>query len=218
MFHIQELQDKLNSWNDAQEFHDPEIASSSRLSHVPSQPMSLPSPGGMISRESCLKSDTRNSLGTSGHVFEGLPARGETSSALLENFQGIVASSSSRLNPIDVGKIAEPPDFLQHQLRALPRKLRPGTFYTVQKNLFSKLFDAKSEKSDLGTAISFPDSTDVQCSKVNFKTEICSNSRCPTIAMLWIKEVEVAKSVDDLMTSQSIEGRFSPFLKCLMRR
>ena len=107
MFHIQELQDKLNSWNDAQEFHDPEIASSSRLSHVPSQPMSLPSPRGMISRESCLKSDTRNSLGTSGHVFEGLPARGETSSALLENFQGIVASSSSRLNPIDVGKIAE---------------------------------------------------------------------------------------------------------------
>ena len=26
--------------------------------------------------------------------------------------------------------------------------------------------------------------------------------------MLWIKEVEVAKWVDDLMTSQSIEGRF----------
>ena len=25
--------------------------------------------------------------------------------------------------------------------------------------------------------------------------------------MLWIKEAEVAKSVDDLMTSQSIEGR-----------
>ena len=25
--------------------------------------------------------------------------------------------------------------------------------------------------------------------------------------MVWIKEVEVAKSVDDLVTSQSIEGR-----------
>ena len=26
--------------------------------------------------------------------------------------------------------------------------------------------------------------------------------------MLWIKEVEVAKSVDDFLTSQSIEGRY----------
>ena len=25
--------------------------------------------------------------------------------------------------------------------------------------------------------------------------------------MLWVKEVEIAKSVDDLVTSQSIEGR-----------
>ena len=49
-----------------------------------------------------------------------------------------------------------------------------------------------------------------QCWKVNFKTEVCSNSRCPTIAMLWIKEVEVAKSVDDLMTSHSIERRDFP--------
>ena len=53
MLHIQELHDKVNSWNDAQEFYDPETASSSGLSHVPSQPMSLPSPRGMISRESC---------------------------------------------------------------------------------------------------------------------------------------------------------------------
>ena len=35
---IQELQDKVNSLNDAKEFCDPEIASSSGLSHVPSQP------------------------------------------------------------------------------------------------------------------------------------------------------------------------------------
>ena len=37
------------------------------------------------------------------------------------------------------------------------------------------------------------------------KTEVCSCSGCLTVAMLWIKEVEVAKSVDDVMTSQSIE-------------
>ena len=52
-----------------------------------------------------------------------------------------------------------------------------------------------------------PDSSDFQCWKTNFKTEVRSNSGCPTIAMLWIKEVEVAKSVDDLMTSQSCEDK-----------
>ena len=64
MVQIQELQDKVNSMNDAKEFCDPETASSSGLSHVPSQPMSIPSPRGMINRDSCLQLDTRKSLGT----------------------------------------------------------------------------------------------------------------------------------------------------------
>ena len=51
-----------------------------------------------------------------------------------------------------------------------------------------------------------PDPVDFQRWKVNFKTEVCSYSGCPTIAMLWTKEVEIAISVDDLMTSQSVEG------------
>ena len=51
-----------------------------------------------------------------------------------------------------------------------------------------------------------------QCWKTNLKTEVCSNSRYRAIAMLWIKEVEVSKSVDGLVTSQSVEGRdFSRF-------
>ena len=48
----------------------------------------------------------------------------------------------------------------------------------------------------------FPDSADFRCWKVNFKTEVCSNSGCRAIAMLWIKEVEMAKSLE-------IEGRDS---------
>ena len=36
---------------------------------------------------------------------------------------------------------------------------------------------------------------------------MCAISSHPTITMSWIKEAEIAKSIDDLMTSQSIEGR-----------
>ena len=52
----------------------------------------------------------------------------------------------------------------------------------------------------------FPDTSDFQYLHINFKTEVCSCSGCRTVSMLWIKEQEVAKSVDDLMTLQSIEG------------
>ena len=50
MVQIQELQDKVNSVNDAREFYD-----SVDYSTFPSQSMSVPSPRGMISRDSCLK-------------------------------------------------------------------------------------------------------------------------------------------------------------------
>ena len=50
--------------------------------------------------------------------------------------------------------------------------------------------------------------------RVNIKTAVCSNSG-PTIAMFWIREAEIAKSVDDLMTSQSIEGRDFPDFEML---
>ena len=48
MAQIHELQYKVNYLNHAKEFYDPETLSSSGLSLVPSQPMSIPSPRGMI--------------------------------------------------------------------------------------------------------------------------------------------------------------------------
>ena len=47
----------------------------------------------------------------------------------------------------------------------------------------------------------FPDSCDVQCWRAHFKTEVW------VFTMSWINDVEMTKSMDDLMTSQSIEGR-----------
>ena len=44
------------------------------------------------------------------------------------------------------------------------------------------------------------------CWKIEFKIEVCTCSQFPTEAMLWIKEVEMVDSVDDLMSSSSIRG------------
>ena len=53
----------------------------------------------------------------------------------------------------------------------------------------------------------FPDFTEFQSWKVNFKTEVCSKSADPHLTMHWIKEVEIAKSLDELVSSRSITGR-----------
>ena len=43
--------------------------------------------------------------------------------------------------------------------------------------------------------------------KITFKTEVCTCSQFPSEAMLWIKEVEMVESVDDLKSSRSIRKK-----------
>ena len=63
-----------------------------------------------------------------------------------------------------------------------------------------------------------PDSDQIQSWKVNFKTELRSKSADPHLTMQWIKEVEIAKSMDDLVRLPSIPGEtMSPTTICLMR-
>ena len=53
----------------------------------------------------------------------------------------------------------------------------------------------------------FPDSVEFQSWEVNVKTEVCSKSADPHLTTHWIKEVAMAKSIDELTTSRSIVGR-----------
>ena len=51
------------------------------------------------------------------------------------------------------------------------------------------------------------DSMELQSWKVNFRTEVCLRTAEPQVTVLWIKEGEVAKSIDELVTSRSITGQ-----------
>ena len=44
------------------------------------------------------------------------------------------------------------------------------------------------------------------CWKIRFKTQVSACSSFPSVAMLWIKEVEMVDSVDDLKSSRSIQS------------
>ena len=50
-------------------------------------------------------------------------------------------------------------------------------------------------------------------SHTSFKTEVCTLSQFPTEVMLWITEVEMVESVDDLKSSCSIRGPQGPDLE-----
>ena len=52
----------------------------------------------------------------------------------------------------------------------------------------------------------FPEQDDLQCWRVSFKTEVCVSASTPELTMSWINEVEMARSFDDLLTSQSMKG------------
>ena len=53
------------------------------------------------------------------------------------------------------------------------------------------------------------------CWKIRFKTEVRTWSQFPTEAMLWIKEVEMVESVDDLKSSRSIRATHGPDFEVL---
>ena len=53
------------------------------------------------------------------------------------------------------------------------------------------------------------------CWKTRFKTEVCTCSQFPAEAMLWIKEVELADSVDDLKFLCSVRGIQMPNFEVL---
>ena len=56
------------------------------------------------------------------------------------------------------------------------------------------------------------------CWKMRFKTQVSSCVGFPSEAMLWIKEVEMVDSVDDLKSSRSIKGAHFPNFEMLDAR
>ena len=59
----------MKSSSCAREFRHPELTSSSGASHVPSEPLTIPSPRTMLRCDSGLPHDARNTMGTSGNFF-----------------------------------------------------------------------------------------------------------------------------------------------------
>ena len=174
-------------------------------SHVTSRPVSFPShpiPEGMQSR----------STGMPSHR-EGPPSIWDTHGISGNAFANPTASSSAlypqELNPwsSNISEHTSPHVMSENQTPVQDQRCQSGpsarNSVIPSKGDFSKNYGADQQRlqiSDLHFDKFLTPAT-FACWKIRFKTEVCICSQFPTEAMLWIKEVEMVDSVDDLMSS-----------------
>ena len=93
--------------------------------------------------------------------------------------------------------------------------------FNPSEGRFSKNYEADQQRLQISDPISDPhfdkfhNPATFACWKIRFKTEVCTCSQFPTEAMLWIKEVDMVESVDDLKSSCSIRGIQTPDFEVL---
>ena len=100
----------------------------------------------------------------------------------------------------------------QYQLRDFYEVHEPDIHSTQWREIFFKNYGADQPRlhiSELHFDM-FTTPRAFSCWTIRFKTELCSCSNFSTEALLWIKEVEMVNSVDDLKSSCFIQG-FTPF-------
>ena len=106
-----------------------------------------------------------------------------------------------------------------------PAQNNPTTFflphkdYQLQENnrrlqqagwTFAKQSTDSSKEAKRSEFEAVPNSTFFVIWKMHFQSEVCSSSRFPTEAMVWINEIDSAENMDELKLSSSILGRNIP--------
>ena len=210
---IQELQNDVNCMNDSRDFKDAESVRSGP-SHVTSQPALLPpfrDPGGMLSRKD-KPPDIWDTHGISGNVFVNPPA--SSSAPYPGGFKPWISNVTEHISPHVTSERQTPDTALDPRCRSGPSARNS---FDPSEGRFSKNYDADQQRlqiSDLHFE-KFPNPATFACWKIRFKTEVCTCSQFPTEAMLWIKEVDMVESVDDLKSSRSITGTHGPDFEVL---
>ena len=176
--------------NDSRDFQDAESVRSGQ-SHVASQPVFFPphpDPGGMLSR----------SL--------GMPSR--------KNGPPIGTHMVYRETFLQIHR-----RLLQHLIRksrihgvVQDQRCQSGpsarNSFVPSEGRFSKNYGADQQRLQISDPHfdKFTTPATFACWKIRFKNEVCPCSQFLTDAMLWIKEVELVDSVDDLKSSCSVRG------------
>ena len=215
---IQELQNYINCMNESGDFQDAESVRSGH-SHITSQPVSFPPhpvPGGMLSRSLGMPSrkngppSTWDTHGISGNVFVNPDA--SSSAPYPQESNPWVSNVSEHTSPHVMSESQTPAQDQRCQTGPSARNS-----FVPSEGRFSKNFGADQQRLQISDPHfdKFTTSARFACWKIRLKTEVCTCSQFPTEAMLWITEVELVDSVDDLKSSYSVRGIRMPDFEVL---
>ena len=195
------------------------ITKSGRLSHVSSQPAMIPSSRSLLSRDKRLPLDTWDQYGLQKNVFGNPFSTFDSPTNYSQRIQCVdvqrnreAVPEAGRMKTIHTSEdrpnqgTIPMPTFATKPLTTsstMPVKL-PQNYVVGQRQQISELqFDK------------FPHPQSFMVWKIRFKTQVTSCSDFLSHAMLWIKEVEVVHSLDELKSSRSVYGKDFPNFEML---
>ena len=217
---LQQLQKQLNSVNSSGAFQDIESNYSGRLSHVSSHAEMIPSSRALLSRDRRLPLVTWNQSGVQenafGNQFSTFDSPRDYSERISsENVRrtreavphqtkvkvSLTSEDGQTYGTIPMPPFASRPFTTSSTIRVeLPQNYMVGQ----QRQQISELqFDK------------FLSPQSFMVWKTRFKTQVSDGSDFPSEAMLWIKEVEMVDSLDELKSSRSVSGKDFPFFEML---
>ena len=209
---VRELQNEINCMIDSRDFKDAEPVRREQFSHVPSE---LASFLFFLVQENCLAAqknsqpDIWNTRGMSGNVFANSPAC--SSASCLRTVQSSddtaavrVPAQQSTEQPV-AGMSDQDRDTIPTP--RFPRSPSAGNSFQPMEGRNFKNHGADQQRLQISELHfdKFPNPQTFSCWRMRFKTEVCSCSVFTTEPMLWIKEVEMPKSVDVLKSSCPIQ-------------
>ena len=156
--------------------------------------------------------DIWDTHGLSGNVFVNPPTTSSTPCP--QGFKQWISNVSEHTSPHVTSERQTPDTTLDPRCQSGPSDKNS---FDPSEGRFSKNYGADQQRlqiSDLHFD-KFHNPATFACWKIRFKTEVCTCSQFPTDAMLWIKEVEMVESVDDLKSSRSIRGTYGPDFEVL---
>ena len=168
--------------SDSGEFQDSESIGSGKLSHVPSQLTIVASLERILSRDSSLRSDTWNVSNTSENFFDSARVILDSSSTLYQDMLHSLNESATCELPV---RQSTSKSVARSQARN--QETIPTSRFARRSSTMIFFFPAEGPQNYM------TDQQRLQISELQFdKISIVSEE------MLWIKEVEMDDSVDDL--------------------
>ena len=159
--------------------------------------------------------DFWNTHGISGNVFANPPA--SSSSPYPQGFNPSISNVTEDTLRHVTSERQIPDTTLNPRFQSGPSARNS---FDPEEGRFSKDYGADQQRLQISELCfdKFPTPTTFACWKIRFKTEVCTCSQFPTEALLWIKEVEMVESVDDLKSSRFIKGTHGPDFELLDAR